>query len=88
MRIYTKGSTTVELHNIEGDEIEYIELAVDWSYYYDSGNYDEPEECEFDIINSMVISKNSHPLRVYEDAPEWVDWDDVTYRVQQTEGLI
>lgn len=87
MRIYTKGSTTLELHNEEGDEIEYIELSCDWTYYYDSGNYDEPEEYEFDIVDSVVISKNSHHLAVYEEAPDWVDWDDVTHRIRETEGL-
>lgn len=87
MRLNRKGSTTIELHNEDNEEIEYIELSVDWAYYYDSGNYDEPEEFELDITNSEVISKNSHPLRVYEEAPEWVDWDEITQRIIETEGL-
>ena len=83
------GTTVVECHNYESDNIEFVQLYVKWRYYYSAATHDEPEDVEFEVVSSEVIQINGRPLLRGEEieVPDWIDWDEVTLKVFDKEGL-
>lgn len=83
------GTTVVECHNYESDDIEFVQLYVKWRYYYSAETHDEPEDIEFEVVSSEVIQINGRPLMRGEEIelPDYIDWDEVREQIFDIEGL-
>ena len=69
---HRRGSATVVLHCPDTDDA--YEIGCDWFYSFYPGDYDSPDEVEFETRNHQLLSINGENTK--QELPDWIDWEE------------